>query len=252
MKRTTLMMAALAIGIVQAMAQQLGRNEAEQHNGWLPVNIITRVSDKWGLTLEGQYRSAGPVTETQQILLRGSIDHYTTESVTIAGGYAYILTYPYGEQPIMTEFREHRGWQQVALSHKAGRFSMGHRYRLEQRWLQKQQAELRDEYLYLNRLRYRVLVNIPINRKAIEPGCVFATFANETFVSFGKNVRYNVFDQNRAFAGAGIQLPHNLQVQAGYLNQLLFKSNGIDYENNHTYQLGFTWKPDLRKPVENK
>jgi hypothetical protein len=46
---------------------------------------------------------------------------------------------------------------------------------------------------------------------------------DEFFAAFGKNVPTNVFDQNRAFAGLGIQLPKLGRLELGYLNQLINK-----------------------------
>lgn len=231
-------------------AQQLERNKAEQQNIWFPVNLIFRVNDKWGFHLEEQLRNHGPFTEIQQILLRGGVDHYFNSSFSVTAGYGHVFTYPYGEQPIAREFHEHRVWQQALIKHEYERIAVSHRYRLEQRWLQKQQADLRDEHLYVNRLRYRAGLNIRVNHKAAEQRTIFIALANEAFVNFGKNVNYNILDQNRAYAGIGCHLTRNIETQAGYLNHLVFKGNGIDYENNHTYQLSITWRLDFRNREE--
>lgn len=238
--------AVFMICAISAQGQQLKRNTVRQHNAWLPLNASFRFSEHWGASAEYQYRASGPFEETQQHLLRAGIDHFINESVSLTAGYGFIMTYPYGEQPVAQQFAEHRAWQQVLLSHKTGRISFSHRYRLEQRWLEPTGRNQKD-WIYVNRMRYRVWMNIPLNKPAIEKGTLFAAVANEAFVGFGKNVRYNIFDQNRLYTGIGYQLTPVFQVQAGYLNHVIYKANGISQEINHTWQIGLTWKFDLRK-----
>lgn len=234
----------LLLPAVSSFAQD--RNTVSQQNAWAVTTASVRLTKKCGLYSEGQYRSAGPFSEIQQILLRGGIEYFINSDAAFTAGYGYVMTYPYGAQPVQREFKEHRAWQQVSLGSKSGRVAFNHRYRLEQRWLQKQQNEARDEFTYVNRLRYRALMNVPVNMQSIEAGALFLSVADEVFLNFGKNVRYNIFDQNRLFAGIGYQLTPSWQVQAGYLNQLIHKANGIDQENNHTWQISLGWKFDLR------
>jgi Protein of unknown function (DUF2490) len=69
------------------------------------------------------------------------------DNVTLNIGYGYIVTYPYGEQPIPSEFHEHRIWQTITVTQRIGRFYLGHRYRLEQRWLEdKVQNQTTQQY----------------------------------------------------------------------------------------------------------
>ncbi|MFO0266506.1 MAG: DUF2490 domain-containing protein, partial [Cyclobacteriaceae bacterium] len=58
------------------------------------------------------------------------------------------------------------------------------------------------------------------------------------FISFGENVKMNVFDQNRAYVALGYRIPKVGRLEFGYLNQLVLKSNGTQVESNHTLQLG--------------
>ena len=67
----------------------------------------------------------------------------------------------------------------------------------------------------------------------------YLTAYDEIFINFGRVVRYNVFDQNRLFAGVGYQWSPKLRAEAGYLNQFVLRSNGTDAERNHTLFLGF-------------
>lgn len=242
--RVKIVFALLALSTLQCVAQ-VDRNTVEQVHAWLPVTCNVRFHEKWMMISDMQIRRADVIREEQQYLLRAGIERKITNDLSVAPGYAFVMTYPYGEQPVKSHFREHRAWQQVTTSHRIGRAAMQHRYRLEQRWLQRQQEDKRDEYMYLNRLRYRLQVNIPVNKPSIEKGCVFASLSNEAFIGFGRNVGMNILDQNRAMAAVGIQLTKSMQAQGGYLNQTILKSNGIDVEANHTIIAGITFNIDL-------
>jgi hypothetical protein len=60
-------------------------------------------------------------------------------------------------------------------------------------------------------------------------------------------VRLNVFDQNRAYAGVGYQAGRHTRLEAGYLNQLVLRANGLEMENNHTLQLALYSTAPFRK-----
>jgi hypothetical protein len=71
--------------------------------------------------------------------------------------------------------------------------------------------------------------------------------SDELFVSFGRNVRSNVFDQNRLFGGVGYRVRATLGVEAGYLNHLVLRGNGTDVERNHTLLIGISSDAPLRR-----
>ncbi len=68
---------------------------------------------------------------------------------------------------------------------------------------------------------------------------------DEVFINFGKGVRYNLFDQNRAYAALGFHLGKVGKVECGFLYQVVQQGSllqsGTDYfnkiENNFTFQL---------------
>ena len=207
-----------------------------------------RLTSKWGLHTELQLRRAGIITPVQQHLARVGVDYRLRDNVILTAGYCYVYTGSYGKQPAPLPFNEHRGWQQVMLTHTVNRVRFQHRYRLEKRWLERYNSTLlANEIIYVNRFRYRIQLTIPLNKPDMMPGTFFAVVNDEVWVNFGKQIRFNVFDQNRAYAGFGYQLNNACNVQLGYLNQLVFKSDGVRVENNHTLQASLFYNIDFRK-----
>ncbi|MFN8713597.1 MAG: DUF2490 domain-containing protein [Bacteroidota bacterium] len=233
------------------LSAQSVRQFDEQFHAWYVLMGNHRITSKWGIHTELQFRRAGIITPVQQHLARVGADFRVNDNVILTAGYCYVYTGSYGKQPAVIPFNEHRIWQQVLLTHAAGRVRFQHRYRQENRWIERYNSTLLDnEVFYVNRFRYRLQVTVPLNSADMQPGTFFATVNDELWVNFGKQVRYNVFDQNRAYAGLGFQINKICNVQLGYLNQLIFKSDGIRVENNHTLQLAFFCNLDFRKAEE--
>jgi hypothetical protein len=233
-------------------AQDNFRQTSHQSHSWLMFFGNHRLTDKWSLHTEYQWRRAEGIKDWQQSLARIGIDYRVKDNVIVSGGYGHIVTYPYGDFPVAATFIEHRAWEQLMLSHHSGRVIFQHRYRLEQRWLENMiktptQSYTRDGFLYSNRFRYKFTLTIPLNKAKISQGSVFTVLYDEPFLSFGKNIKYNIFDQNRLYAAVGYQLNSHANIQAGYLNQIILKPAGNKQEMNHTLQAALTWNLDLRK-----
>lgn len=203
-----------------------------------------KVSDKWGVHVEAQIRRSGIINNSQQLLLRTGINYHLSPNVFATAGYAYIETYPYGDLPSRTTFPEHRIWQQIQMKNQMRAIEYISRFRLEQRYVQLP-VLINNEYktgdaVYTNRFRLLNRFSLPFKGKTIEDRSTYISAYNEFMINFGKNVAYNIFDQNRAYIALGYKIPKLGRLEFGYLNQLVFKGNGVDVENNHTLQIGLS------------
>ena len=80
----------------------------------------------------------------------------------------------------------------------------------------------------------------------MEDKTLFLSLYDEVFLGFGKGIGKNILDQNRLFASIGWKFNGRSNVQLGYLNQMIFKSDGIHIERNHNLQLSWTYNLDFR------
>lgn len=235
-----------------AQAQQPEPLRVQDHNTntWLMYFSDARFSDRWGVHTEAQWRRARTVRDPLQNFFRVGGNFYLTEAVMLTAGYAYALTFPYGDFPGAGRFPEHRVYQQVLLRSAYGRLAMQHRYRLEQRWLGAVQGSEQADYTYVNRTRYQFRVALPLLGAKFGPGVPYAVLSDEILVNFGRNVQRNIFDQNRAYAALGYQLTRAATLELGYLHQLLQQRNGRVFEYNNTLQVNLTFNPDFRRVAE--
>ncbi len=201
---------------------------------------------------EYQWRRADGFRHWQQSLLRFGLEYEINPKVSVMGGYAWIKTFPYGTQPILHEFNEHRMFEQVNLKDKAGRFEVQHRYRIEQRFLEQYALNssgnvVQVDPVFRNRIRYRALVMLPLSRKTMGDQTLFLSINNELFVGFGKGIAKNPIDQNRFITALGWRFNAQTNIQVGYLNQFIFKSNAIDMERNHSFWISMVYNLDFTK-----
>jgi hypothetical protein len=229
---------------------------ATHQNGWISYLGNHKLSKKFGLHTEYQWRREDGFHHWQQSLLRVGIDYNLNSSFSISMGYGWIETFPYGEQPVIHEFTEHRIWQQFNQKNKVEttlkNFEIQHRYRLEQRFLETYSLNnvdgiIKGNTVFRQRVRYRLMFMIPLNKKSLEDNTLFLNVNDELFVGFGKGIAKNVFDQNRFNAALGWKFSPNFSLQVGYLNQYIIKADGIKAERNHTLLISTNYNLDYSK-----
>jgi len=225
-----------------------------QFTGWLATFQNYKLSPKFGLYFDAQFRSTDQWRQMNALLLRPGVNFYFTPSLTGTVGYAYIP-----QQRISSGVKgylpEHRTWQQVTythtahLGHHARNTTISHRFRLEQRYIPKHHAEgsslVHDKNVYAGRFRYFTRAVIPsspapagtASPRAFTQG-FFAAVQNEIFLNIGdpSPVNGKLFDQNRAYLALGYRCSKQFDVEMGYLNQYI-SGAGSNSTNNHVLQV---------------
>ncbi len=206
---------------------------------------------------EYQWRRADGFKHWQQSILRLGVEYAVNTKVSVMGGYALVKTFPYGTQPILHEFDENRLFEQLNLKDKVGPFEIQHRYRLEQRLLEQYAKNATNDIVqvdpvYRNRMRYRAMVVVPLSRKEMGDNTLFLNVNNELFVGFGKGIAKNPLDQNRLIAALGWRFNPESNIQVGYLNQFVIKSNATDMERNHSLWISMVYNLDFTKMFDRK
>jgi hypothetical protein len=254
--------------IPKSQAQSV-RENVSQFNAWAVYSGTHSISNKWALYTDFQFRRHQLFVKPLQIQARGVVDYKLNENITVSQGYVGTWASPYGKQ-VSQRFHnfEHRPFQQLTFNNKSDRFYLSHRYRLEQRWIgtykatafsdsaktiaiiaddSTYQQSVFDRWEFRNRVRYRFLVNVPLNHSELINHTLFLQMNNEVFIGFGKKVRFNIFDQNRFFLGLGYRFTNNFQILCGYMNHFILKGNGTQTETNHTLWMGINYNLNWSK-----
>ena len=204
-------------------------SQEEQTGNWLMYFGTNRVSDKFSIHSEVQYRNhtIAPVN-VEQLLLRVGLNYHFSDKAMVTAGYAYIPSYDFESEQKHPEVREHRVWQQFILSNNIGRVKFEHRYRIEQRWVNQD---------FKGRFRYRLMLFIPLNKPKIEKGSLFLGLYDEIFI----NTEEPYFDRNRLYGALGYQINKLTNVQAGLMYQQ------TNYSGKLYLQFAVFYNTDFRK-----
>ena len=244
---------ALAITVL-APARSLSaqRRTSTNTNGWFVVSGDVALTERWSVLFDASARRSGTFDEPMANFVRGGLAYEINDHVRVAVGANWSRTYPYGELPAEYPVTERRIWQQAVVSHEVGRLDLSHRYRLEQRFRGRRNDSDVDHIDYWersSRFRYQAKATLPFSGDAIEPREWYASLANELFIGIGRNVQYNIFDQNRATASLGYRLTRNWRTEVGFLEHVIFKGNGTDVERNHTVTFTLLYSRPHLQPV---
>lgn len=250
MKRTFIILC-MAVGLLAPPAHAQKQIDTQAH-AWAMYFGNHRISERWGIHTEYQWRRHDMFANWQQSLMRVGVEYYMKNGLRFTVGYGHILTFPYGAQPVAFAFHEHRLWEQATYGQQFWRIAVNHRYRMEQRFVEVALPTAAGEpsateFELRNRARYRLLLTMPLSRKQMLDHTLFIAAYDEIFLGFGPHIGRNVLDQNRAFVALGWRFNKNLNVQAGYLNQYVIKTDGDHAERNHTLQVSIQYDLDLRK-----
>lgn len=223
---------------------QTSRINTTNSIGWFNYFGTIKISSRFSLHTEYQWRRDDYIINWQQSLLRTGINYQAGKQVLLRAGYGWIETFAYGDIPLNAagrDFTEHRIYEMVQLSSAVGRTEWNHRWMLEQRWVGKYNgpdSDKEDEFPLLHRLRYMARVQLPLKGQTMADHTPYLALYDEIFIGFGENVNANVFDQNRLGILFGYKLNQHIRAEGGYLQQIVQYGRQINGKNIFQYNHG--------------
>lgn len=213
----------LAALIFALMLPVFAQSQDSNLGNWLMYIGNKKLSQKWNIHNEVQYRNYNAVGDLEQLLLRTGLGYNLSENNNnLLLGYGYILSENYiGDSDQKKSVNEHRIFQQFSTKQNIGKLKLSHRYRFEQRFVESD---------FKMRFRYFLSLNYPLISFKNESSMLYASAYNEIFL----NTKSSVFDRNRLYGGFGFKLNENVKFEVGYMNQF-FESSGRDQINVITF-----------------
>jgi hypothetical protein len=196
--------AALTVAIL--FIYNIGKSQSHTLSTWGVLNTEIHFHKKCTAFFETQIRSANFFKDFNYHELKVGGQYTPSDKWSMLAGVGQFTTYNTSgdfDSPVVHEFRV---WEQLTLNNKLGRVKIDHRYRVEQRYISK------DE---INRFRYRLNVAVPINNKDVTNNTLYAVANDEIF--FTNTAPY--FQRNRLYGGAGFTFNKYCAVQVGLMRQ---------------------------------
>ena len=168
-----------------------------------------RLSPKWGIWAEGQYRNYNFAGDLEQAFVRTALTRdLPGKGLQFALGYGHFYTGNYvGTTDQKEYFHENRFYQQFLDNQRYGRVYLNHRYRLEERFLP-------DQFKW--RFRYSLSLNVCLNKSERVPGALYLSAYNEIFIQPAAPV----FDRDRLYGAMGYVISPTLRAETGLMYQL--------------------------------
>lgn len=207
----------LLITLLCTISTTLLAQTIKQSTGWLFLMNNTKINDNWGAYMDIQLRSADQFDHVRNLMFRPGVTYYINKKSEATLGYLLNETYNTSSSGIGT-LTEHRIWEQYIYKHKVNTANFSHRFRLEQRFIER----ANNEDLFAQRFRYffRIILPLQKDKQNFDKG-PFAALQNEVFLNVQHKNELNgyVFDQNRAYLAAGYRFGPKLDIELGYMNQ---------------------------------
>ncbi len=225
MKHFLLITLLVILGTTVANAQNPGEDKL---GSWAMLFTNNRISEKYSIHAEAQYRTYEFGTNFNQLLLRTALNYEVSDNAMLSVGYGYITTDTSFEEIIDEKnVRENRLYEQFVLRNAIGNLKFSHRYRLEQRFINRSGGDNTTEH----RARYFLRVTYPLSNSW------FLTAYDEIFI----NLQNDFFGQNRLYGAVGYNFNKDVNLQIGYLK------NDFSVDTFDRFQLALFIKTDLRK-----
>lgn len=241
-----LVIGVLLLVLSQGVAAQKQTINVEQT--WLNYFNQTRFSEKWGVWLDASLRTKENwIEDFSQAIGRVGITYYLGNYTKLTAGYAYIHHFPSDNHPNIA-MPEHRPWQQIQWHNNRPNLRLMQWVRSEERFRRKIKSpdELAEGYNFNYRVRYNLMLALPLAHRPFAPGTFSGVINNEVHLNFGDEITYNTFDQNRLFLGFFYHINNHDQLQAGYMNLYQQLASGNRYRSVHTARISFFHNLDLR------
>lgn len=207
------LLALLCFSCMGATAQTVNQN-----TGWLFLMNNNKLSEKWGTHFDFQLRSQNEWDGVRNVLIRPGLTYFINKNNDVTLGYLFTQTHTNIPGAADHTATEHRIWQQYIHKHKISKVNVSHRFRLEQRFIERHNAD----DLFAQRFRYFARFLLPLAKEVqnFEHG-VFVALQNEIFLNIHhkNDLNGHVFDQNRAYAATGYRFSKHIDAEAGYMNQ---------------------------------
>ena len=206
----------------------------QQRSSWFTYFAQYKFTPQWGIHFDAQFRMDENVQRSNQSLLRVGLQYYPKKNMSVTLGFASIETFNKGFDLYVPEKRI---WEQFLVNHPIGQFNMTHRFRLEQRFIDRYVRDnnnipVEDGRNMGHRFRYfnRTLWNLtPKEKKSV----LYAALQEEMFFNFAADaINKNTFDQNRLLLAFGVWHDHHTRLELGYMNLLSNPASGANVSNH--------------------
>ena len=222
-----------------SFGQALQKTIIKQSLSSFAYSTTFELSPKWNLNTEFQERIFLDPVRQSQLFGKLQVNFSPFKDLTLGNGFAYYLNSP-GDPEFASSFKvpEIRLNHDLGYKHKFKNLILGHRYRMEERFIRKRLNDaLIEGYRFVERLSYTVSLECNLLKSKSKDHNLSLKLSDGIFINSNSGIIYNTFDQNRFYAALNYQLIKNMSVELGYINLFQQRISGDEYLNRNIASL---------------
>ena len=223
---------ALAILWTSNLAAQEERVVETGFNSWYATHMETAVGERLNVFGQCHIRRTDFGSAWQQRLLFLGPEWRSPAGLKWSMAYGNIMNHPNG-----IPAQEHRLFEQLVYAFPAGKWSIGHRHRVEHQWLEQNDFDLKN--------RYRI--DFSAKRPLGTSGKWTFRVHNESLISMFDPTRANLYQQNWLGLGFIHAFSAKSKLSLEYLQQTIISGNGLTAKRNHNIHWMFIHKLDFSR-----
>lgn len=234
-----------------AMAQKTITN---QNMIWYAYFQNLKINDRFAIYTDIQERHFFKPAKQSQFLIRSSFNTTIASNWDFGVGFCFALsnTTPLVDYNLETpELRPHIEFNN---RQKLKHVNIWHRYRLEARFPHEiNGTTLSDGFKFSTmRFRYQFAADIILKQPKQDKNAVRLSLRDEFMLNLGKNIKYNIFDQNRINIALQYAPIKEIILEAGYMHLFQQREAGDKYFSRHIVRFALIQNIHLKKKVKDE
>lgn len=220
--------------------QDLKRTLIKQNMAVAGYSSDFELSPKLSLSAEIQERINMVPYRQSQMFVKSQMSYEALKDFTFANGLAYYLNTPI-DAGLSKSFKvpEIRLNHDFKYSHNLGSLELGHRIRMEERFIRKRSGDsLLNGSRFVERISY--LLSLEYKLRKLKSHDLYLKLSDGIYMNTGKWMAHNTFDQNRFYAGLNYRLRKNLTIELGYINLYQQRISHLEYLNRNIASLAIS------------
>lgn len=229
MENMKVVMLICALGLSTGSLAQ-NKNVKKSSQEWIQYYGQAKIGNKWIWSADGGFRWNTLLGNPSQYIVRTGLGYQLNTSMKISAGFAHLGFYT--SQKLSKV--EYRPYQEFAINDKYKSLGILHRFRVEERFFKSVvNGDIQHGHTFNFRFRYQCMLSFEILKlSSTNPDKALAiNLGDELFINAGKNVVYNVFDQNRFLVGPSVSFSKNFSIGLTYNSQ--FAALNVPKSYNH-------------------
>ena len=236
----------LLFAVAATMFCKAQKTVAHNNQQWLQYYLQLQLPKKLIWQSDVSIRRINNLQQWSQITVRVGLGYMLPKNFQVATG-AACFSFFTNNKPSKIEFRV---YQELNTTQKIKSVSVQNRLRIEARYFRNISSGTITKASSFNfRFRYRIFFSIPLQKSSVNNTNpkFFLNIGDEVFVNAGKEIKYNILDNNRLLLGASIQFQDKVTVLFLYNFQYGQRNISNLHEHSDVFWMGITHKITVKK-----